>query len=48
VFRHWAVDKIEGLNAAAEQAREDLMKNIDRIGKVARRQIERRGAIAAV
>ncbi len=48
VFRHWAIDKIEGLNAAAEQAREDLMKNIDRIGKVARRQIERRGAIAAV
>ncbi|MBJ7368183.1 MAG: acyl-ACP desaturase [Ilumatobacteraceae bacterium] len=48
VFRHWAIDKSEGLNAAAEQAREDLMKNIDRIGKVARRQIERRGAIAAV
>ncbi len=48
VFRHWAIDKISGLNSAAEQAREELMKNIERIGRVARRQIERRGAIVAV
>lgn len=48
VFRQWAIDKLEGLNKAAEKAREDLMTYVERVGKVARRQIERREARLAV
>jgi acyl-[acyl-carrier-protein] desaturase len=48
IMRHWAVDKIEGLNATAEKARESLMRHIERVGKVAKRQADRRAsAIAA-
>lgn len=42
IVRHWAVDKIEGLNASAEKARESLMRHIERVGKVAKRQADRR------
>ncbi|MBM3828484.1 MAG: acyl-ACP desaturase [Actinobacteria bacterium] len=41
VFRQWAIDKVEGLSAAAEEARVSLFKYIDRVAKVARRQAER-------
>jgi acyl-[acyl-carrier-protein] desaturase len=44
IVRHWAVDKIEGLNASAEKARESLMRHIDRVGKVAKRQADRRAS----
>jgi acyl-[acyl-carrier-protein] desaturase len=44
ILRHWAVDKIEGLNASAEKARESLMRHIDRVGKVAKRQADRRAS----
>ncbi|MGA0118564.1 MAG: acyl-ACP desaturase [Ilumatobacteraceae bacterium] len=44
VFRQWAIDKVEGLNASAEKARENLMRHIERVGKVAKRQAERRAA----
>lgn len=47
VVRHWAVDKIEGLSAAAEKARESLMHHIERVGRVAKRQADRRAAAAA-
>ncbi len=47
VFRQWAVDKIEGLSGRAEQARENLMRHIERVGKVAQRQADRRAAAAA-
>lgn len=47
VFRQWAVDKIEGLTGRAEQARENLMRHIERVGKVAQRQADRRAAAAA-
>lgn len=47
VLRHWAVDKIEGLSAAAEKARESLMHHIERVGRVAKRQADRRAAAAA-
>jgi acyl-[acyl-carrier-protein] desaturase len=38
VLHHWAIDRIEGLDASAEQARMALLERIDRIGAVARRQ----------
>lgn len=44
VFRQWGIDKVEGLSAKAEQARENLMRHIERVGKVAKRQAERRAA----
>lgn len=44
VFRQWAIDKVEGLNASADKARENLMRHIERVGKVAKRQAERRAA----
>ena len=44
VFRQWAIDKVEGLSATAEKARENLMRHIERVGKVAKRQADRRAA----
>ncbi len=44
VFRHWAIDKVEGRSATAEKARENLMRHIERVGKVAKRQSDRRAA----
>lgn len=48
IMRHWAVDKIEGLNSSAEKARESLMRHIDRVAKVAKRQADRRASLLAV
>ncbi len=42
VMRHWAIDKVEGLSATAEQARDRLMHHIERVGRVAKRQADRR------
>jgi acyl-[acyl-carrier-protein] desaturase len=42
VTKQWAVDKVQGLSAAAEQARESLLKHVERLGKVANRMRERR------
>ena len=47
VMRQWAVDKIGGLTASAEKARENLMRHIERVGKVAQRQADRRASAAA-
>ncbi len=47
VLRQWAVDKIEGLSASAEKARDNLMRHIERVGKVAQRQADRRAAAAS-
>jgi acyl-[acyl-carrier-protein] desaturase len=47
VVRHWAIDKVEGLSASAEKARDSLMHHIERVGKVAKRQADRRAAAAA-
>lgn len=44
VFRQWAIDKVEGLSASAEKARENLMRHIERVGKVAKRQADRRAS----
>jgi acyl-[acyl-carrier-protein] desaturase len=42
VLRHWAVESVTGLSDEAERARDALLKRIDRIGKVADRQVRRR------
>lgn len=47
VMRHWAIDKVEGLSASAEQARDRLMHHIERVGRVAKRQADRRASAAA-
>ena len=47
VMRHWAIDKVSGLSATAEAARDRLMHHIERVGKVAKRQSDRRASAAA-
>jgi acyl-[acyl-carrier-protein] desaturase len=42
VLRHWKVDELEGLDPAAEEARQSLIAHIERVGRVARRFAERR------
>ena len=41
VLRHWDVEALEGLDAEAEQARDRLLKRIERIGRAGRRLAER-------
>lgn len=47
VIRHWAIDKIEGLNGEGEKARVSLMRHVERVGKVAKRQADRRASAEA-
>ncbi len=42
LLRHWRVDRLQGLKATAEQARERLLGHVDRVGRIARRIVERR------
>jgi acyl-[acyl-carrier-protein] desaturase len=42
VLRHWRLDRLEGLRSSAEQARDRLLRHIERVGRVARRIVERR------
>ena len=37
VFKHWRIEQIQNLKAAAEQARERLVKHVEKVGNVARR-----------
>jgi acyl-[acyl-carrier-protein] desaturase len=48
VVRHWNVGGLEGLDAEAEQARDALLKRIDRIGRVGRRMADRREAAESI
>lgn len=47
LLRHWQIDRLEGLDAAAEQARERVMARLTKSERVARRLTERREAAAA-
>jgi acyl-[acyl-carrier-protein] desaturase len=47
VLRHWALEKIEGLTDEAEKARERVIRQIERMGKLAQRIAERAAANAA-
>jgi len=42
VLRHWRVEEIEGLSPDAEAARGALLRRIERMGTIARRQADRR------
>lgn len=42
LLRHWRLDRLQGLKAAADQARERLLGHIESVGRVARRLVERR------
>jgi acyl-[acyl-carrier-protein] desaturase len=46
IKRFWGLEKITGLNAEAERARESLLEFIARMGKVARRRADRVAAAA--
>jgi acyl-[acyl-carrier-protein] desaturase len=46
VIRHWGLEKIEGLNGEAEEARTRLLTYIERIGRVGRRMAEKRANAA--
>ena len=39
-LRHWAVERLSGLTARAEQARDKLLAHLERAGRVARRAAE--------
>ncbi len=47
LLRHWQIDKLEGLDAGAEQARDRVMARLAKSERVARRLTERRAAAAA-
>ena len=42
VLRHWGVESLTGLDAAAEQSRDRLMARLAKSERVARRMAERR------
>jgi acyl-[acyl-carrier-protein] desaturase len=42
LLRHWRLDRLQGLKATADQARERVLHHIDRVGRVARRLVARR------
>ena len=44
VLRCWGIDKVEGLDSDAEEARERLMAYLERIKRVAQRQADQRSA----
>ena len=46
ILRHWALEKIEGLSADAEQARDRLVHQIDRLSRLAAKLTERAKAVA--
>ena len=48
VIDHWQADKIEGLTAEAEQARERMLKQIDRVGRIGQRLRARKAEPAVV
>jgi acyl-[acyl-carrier-protein] desaturase len=41
VFKHWRVEQLQNLKAAAEQARERLVKHVEKVGNVAKRMKSR-------
>jgi acyl-[acyl-carrier-protein] desaturase len=43
VFKHWRVEQLQNLKAAAEQARERLVKHVEKVGSVAKRVKSRLG-----
>ena len=47
VFKHWRVEQIENLKAAGEQARDRLVKHVNKVGNVAKRMKSRLAPVPA-
>jgi acyl-[acyl-carrier-protein] desaturase len=47
VFKHWRIEQLQNLKAAAEQARERVIKHIERLDLAAQRMVARRARRAA-
>jgi acyl-[acyl-carrier-protein] desaturase len=47
LLRHWQIDRLEGLDAAGEQARDRVMARLAKSERVARRLSERRAESVA-
>jgi acyl-[acyl-carrier-protein] desaturase len=47
VLNQWKVDQLEGLGVEAEAARRSLLRHVERVGSVGRRQAARREERAA-
>jgi acyl-[acyl-carrier-protein] desaturase len=47
VLRHWGIESLDGLTPEAEQARDDVVTRIDRIGRAGRRFADRRAEKAS-
>jgi acyl-[acyl-carrier-protein] desaturase len=43
VLRHWRIEHLQNLKAAAEQARDRLVQHVERVNQAARRLVVRRG-----
>jgi acyl-[acyl-carrier-protein] desaturase len=41
VFKHWRIEQLPNLKSAAEQARERLVKHVEKVGNVAKRMQSR-------
>ena len=41
VFKHWRIEQLQNLKSAAEQARERLVKHVEKVGNVAKRMKSR-------
>ncbi len=48
ILRHWKLELLEGISAAAEEARERLVRHISRVGNAARRLAQRRADTAGL
>ena len=48
VVRHWGLERLEGLDAAAERARAKVLSYIERLGRLAQRVVEERAARRAL
>jgi acyl-[acyl-carrier-protein] desaturase len=44
ILRHWKIEQLEGLSPEADQARERLVRQIERVGKAGRRMRDRAAA----
>ena len=47
VFKHWRIEQIENLKAAGEQARDRLVKHVNKVGNVAQRMKSRLAPVPA-
>ncbi len=47
LFRHWRLDALEGLSAAAEAARDRIIVAVERVGRLGKRLAARRDAVLA-